>query len=425
MGLGYAKDRLKSKETSLDFQLSAAKELIETMGELKGGLMKVGQMVSITGDMVLPEEVTDLFKTLQSSTSYMPREELEKVFNKSFQQSPDDLFTKFDWTPIAAASIGQVHVAENEAGEKLAVKVQYPKIVDAISGDLENLDKIEKLFDVFNIPKPQMDVVLEEIKRSLIEECDYIREAKAMQDISSDLRGKFDGIKIPKVYPEFSSNEVLTTEFVSGDRFEETLNYKQKDKDFLGQLLYESYLHSLFVNRHLHTDPQNGNYLFNNDRIFLFDFGSTKYFSEEFVQNYAILQYAVEIRSVELYKKVGMELGIIQESDEYSFIESHLMMVDKIYRPFLKEGAYFAEVPNPIGLVKEFVTNMDFKGRPSPKEDFLLLDRANVGLFTKLQAWKSRVNWREAMLRYREPALKEGLKRFDWEYKPLEEASKS
>lgn len=416
VGFNLAKDRIqnpKGEKLSVSpSQIKAAKEMIQTMGEMKGGLMKIGQMLSISGDLVLPKEITQLFTSLQKSSSYMPEEDLIKCFEREFGKLPEEVFTSFDRKPIAAASIGQVHIAELASGKKVAVKVQYPKIVSAIKSDLNQVDRIEKLFDIFGIPKPQLDNVLNEVKRSLIDECDYTLELQNMNSIREDLNSYFNGIYIPKAYPEYSTKHIITTECVEGDSFEESQNYSQSQRDELGTMLYESFLFSLFEKRHLHTDPQNGNYMFQPQKIFIFDFGSTKQFTEEFVQDYAVLQYAVEIDNSNLYRQVGKNLGLILDEDSEEFVLGHMNLVKQIYGPFMKEGTYFAQGANPFGVVKEFISNMEYNGRPSPNQDFVLLDRANVGIFSKLQAWKSRVNWREGMKKFRAKALEKGLDRY-------------
>lgn len=412
IGVRAAADKIQGKKNLTESQIKSAKELINTMGELKGGLMKVGQMISVTGNTVLPEEVSQLFASLQNSSSFMLDSQLNDCFLKEFGKLPEDLFESFERKPFAAASIGQVHKAKLKTGMEVAVKVQYPDIEKAIEDDLQNLDKLEVLFDILNVPKPQMEDAFKELKRSLILECDYVNEKNAMESIKVDLQARFPQVHIPSVYPELSTKRILTTEFVSGDNFNETLNYSQKERDELGRLLFESFLFCLYHCKHLHTDPQNGNYLFSKGKIYLFDFGSTRTFDDGFVEDYALLQYAVEKKDVELYRKVGMSLSIIQEEDLYDFIEEHMLLVDKIYGPYLQEGSYFAKTPNPFGLVKEFISNMNFKNRPTPREEFMLLDRANVGLFMKLQTWQSRVNWREALDKYRSEALERAKNRY-------------
>lgn len=411
LGAGVAKDKILGNSKTIS-QLKAAKEIVETMGELKGGLMKMGQMLSLTGESVLPKEVTDLFASLQTSSSFMPYEQVCECFEREFNKKPEEIFKEFDRKPFAAASIGQVHSAILKSGEKVAVKVQYPDIETAILNDLNSIDKLEVLFDLFRVPRPQMDSALAELKRSLLAECDYDNELKAMNEIRSDLEGKFPFVHIPKAFEDYSTKRILCTEFVKGDSFEESLKYSQADRDKLGESLYESFLYSLFECKHLHTDPQNGNYLFTPEKIFLFDFGSTRNFSNKFVQDYALLQYSVEIKNLDLYREVGLSLSLLQENDSREFIRDHMSLVDNIYGPYLNEGTYFARGANPFGLVKEFLSNMDFKGRPTPMDEFLLLDRANVGLFMKLQSWESRVNWRKGMQKYRTTALEEAKKRY-------------
>ena len=416
VGFNLAKDKFQGRPSQgasfSPSQIKAATELIQTMGEMKGGLMKIGQMISITGDLVLPEEITRLFASLQKSSTYMPEADLLQCFEDEFGKKPEEIYAKFDRKPVAAASIGQVHLAELASGQRVAVKVQYPKIVKAIQSDLNQLDRLEKLFDILSIPKPQLDNVIAEVKRSLIDECDYQRERAAMDSIREGFQASFPGIYIPRAFAEYSTDKILTTEFVEGDSFEESTHYTQVQRDELGSLLYESFLFSLYGKRHLHTDPQNGNYLFRPGKIFMFDFGSTKEFSVEFVEDYAVLQYAVEIDDTNLYRRVGESLGLILPADQENFVRGHMDLVRKIYEPFLQEGKYFAQGVNPFGVVREFLSHMDYNGRPAPKEDFILLDRANVGLFSKLQGWKARVDWREGMRKHREHVLQQGLKRY-------------
>ena len=130
------------KASELTRKISATKEIVQSMGELKGALMKLGQMISITEDLVLPPEISALFRELQKSSPPMSQNDLNSVFLKGFGKLPNEMFKSFDMLPMAAASIGQVHKAQTFEGQDVAVKVQYPKIVEAIKNDFKNYFKL-------------------------------------------------------------------------------------------------------------------------------------------------------------------------------------------------------------------------------------------------------------------------------------------
>jgi predicted unusual protein kinase regulating ubiquinone biosynthesis (AarF/ABC1/UbiB family) len=211
----------------------------------------------------------------------------------------------------------------------------------------------------------------------------------------------FPLITIPKVYAEFSTSQVLTMEYVEGDSFEETLNYTLEERTLLGQTLYDSFLHSLWNMKRLHTDPQNGNYLFKRDKIIMLDFGSTRAFPHEFIADYCGLMMALEEDSLPNYAKLCKKLEIFKNDESQDLMEQHFLLIQKIYLPYIQPGK-FAVVPmSPFQLFKEFMGQIDFKGRSSPRKEFLLLDRSTFGLYTKLKAWKSEIDWLEGKNKFR------------------------
>jgi predicted unusual protein kinase regulating ubiquinone biosynthesis (AarF/ABC1/UbiB family) len=392
-------------------QIKAAKELISSMGELKGGFMKVGQMLSITEDLILPKEITELFKTLQKDAPKMSDLELDKVFEEDFGKKPEEIFESFDRTAIAAASIGQVHKATLNDGTVVAVKVQYPEIVNAVKSDLMNINQLDKLINLIFPSKPDIEHVLEEVKNTMLQECDYKLEAKNMTEFAKVFE-EFPDILIPKVFTDFSSERVLTTEFMDGDHFDKTLSYTQDERNNLGELLYQSYLHSFFGNKLLHTDPQEGNYLFRRDKIIIMDFGSVKKFSNEFVHNYTLMIKAITEKNIPMYRKSTEYLRITQPQYPEETITEYMEVADAIYRPFLDEGKYSVQTVNPFQIIKSFIgANFNkLKGKQAPREEFVLLDRANIGIFTKLTRWKSEVDWQGGKRKYQVPVEEQAVK---------------
>ena len=409
-GSQYAVDTLVEKASSkiedaqkTAKQIKAAQEIIKSMGELKGAVMKIGQMISVTDDLLLPPEVTQMFKTLQKESPSMSKQQVQRVFVENFGKLPENIFAEFDYIPVAAASIGQVHRGITKEGDRVAIKVQYPEIANAIKNDLSNIDQIQKVFKLI-LPKG-MDIrhFLEELRDSFLHECDYENEMRNMQKFEEALATEFPQIRIPKTFPQYTKKQVLTTEFVEGDTFEQSLKYSQEEKDELGRLLYESFLFLLFRKRMLHTDPQNGNYLFRKNEIILLDFGSIREFSEDFVKCWERLCWAVETDNFELYKECCMELQFGHEKTSQDFMQAHFNLASGIYEPFLNEGTYSVTGVNPLELIKNFVIQAKWKDVNMPQREFMMLDRANIGLFTKIIQWKSHVNWANGRLKYQRP----------------------
>ncbi len=394
-----AKDKLskltsKAEEVrSMAERVAAAKEIVTSMGELKGALMKLGQMISITEDMILPPEITAIFSQLQKDAPAMTEEELDEVFLDTFQKRPEQVFKSFDRKPIAAASIGQVHRATLESGEVVAVKVQYPKIVQAIKYDISNIDRLKKVLLSIFPGLPNVDTYLQELKRSLLEECDYRSELESLQFFREKSAERFPQIKIPKAYPEYSSTTVLTMEYIEGESFIESKRYDQQVRDELAQLLYDYHNFCFYELRKLHTDPQYGNFLFSEDSICFLDFGSIRSFDEDFVESYIDLLESIENRDLPRYKSTLINFGFFDEGDSDQLFSDHLDMVYKLYKPFLEKGKHGIEKENPFDLVKGFVESIDLKGRNTPREEFLLLDRTHLGLYTKVKQWDAKIDW--------------------------------
>lgn len=385
----------------LGLKIKASKEIIQTMGELKGAMMKLGQMISISDDLILPKEISELFRDLQKNSPPMPDAEVRRMIFESFNKYPEDLFLEFNPKPVAAASIGQVHKAKLHTGEDVAVKIQYPKIVNAIKYDFQNLHKIDTLIHLLYPNKPNIDNLIAELKTSLLEECNYIHEMEQLRFFKESYKDIFPMFVIPQVYPEFTSEQVLTMEWIEGDSFEETLNYTQEEKDFLGSSLYECFLYSLWDLGRLHTDPQNGNYLFKPDKIIMLDFGSTRNFSKDFLKDYCLLFLSLENSDVDLYGKISKKLDVFKPDEKEELIARHFEIIKNLYGPYAEEGIRPITDTNPLDMIREFLKDIELKGRKSPRQEFLLLDRSTFGLYTKLKGWKSRINWLQGRNKFR------------------------
>ncbi|MCB0348918.1 MAG: AarF/ABC1/UbiB kinase family protein [Bdellovibrionales bacterium] len=407
----YVYDKVRNTKDNVE-RIQAATEIIKSMGELKGGWMKLGQMLSITEGAIIPKEITDLFRTLQKDSPSLEFSVVEKLFFEQFQKKPKEVFSYFDETAIAAASIGQVYRARLMSGDWVAVKIQYPNIALAIENDLKSVDKIDMFVGLFMTSKPNLNDLIVELRRCLLEECDYHTEARHTIYFGYQLDPHFPNIKIPKVYSDVSSESILVTEFVEGEPFEDTMVYDQETKDKLGATLYESFMFCFFHLKKIHADPQNGNFLFNSGQMIWLDFGAVRSFDTDFVEDYCMLQYSVEVDDINIYKKAAKNLRVLQDGDTEDFIQTHFDLVKKIYSPYIQPGVYQAQYPNALGMIRDFVTDISWKNRPSPRQELVLLDRNNIGLFMKLKAWNPKVDWVGLRDKWRAPVLESAKRRY-------------
>lgn len=227
---------------------------------LKGLFIKVGQMMSIMTQF-LPEPLTQELEGLQDAVPPAPYEEIEKRFREEFQKSPLEVFAKFDKTPLASASLGQVHEAQSKDGKKLAVKVQYPGIEQIVHSDLKILKRIYGLLNIL-FPQFGLKKTYQEIREVLLDELNFQVEARNLEIIAQNLAEEKDFL-FPKVYQEFSTTRVLTLEFMEGVKISnlkalEKLGVNPTD---VAEKIINVYCKQIFIDGIYHADPHPGNFL--------------------------------------------------------------------------------------------------------------------------------------------------------------------
>ena len=265
-------------------ELRTAEAVADRLGNMKGALMKLGQMASFI-DEGLPAPLRQALSQLQSNAPPMSAELAANVIREELGGSPEQVFVSWDPQPIAAASIGQVHkaiVIDPTTGleRAVAVKVQYPGVGEAIDADLRNADMLGLILKQgFGGLDP--DEMVAEIKERLVEELDYCIEAVNQQHFADYYRGH-PFIHVPDVLPAFSTRRVLTTELVDGAPWAEMLTWPQSERDLVGECLFRFVFRSLYQMHAFNGDPHPGNYLFHRGgRVTFLDFGLVKHFSTE------------------------------------------------------------------------------------------------------------------------------------------------
>ena len=269
----------------------------EQLSRLRGAAMKLGQMISLDAGDMLPAELTAILARLRDAAHFMPPAQLNQVLVAQWGAGWRQRFASFETTPIAAASIGQVHRATLPDGRVLAIKVQYPGVADSIAADVDN---VATLLRISGLLPAALDItpLLTEAKRQLHEEADYLREAEQMARYRALLSGS-QRFVIPASLPELSGARVLAMDFVAGEPIETLGAAPQAIRDEAMADLLGLVLRELFEFGFMQTDPNFANYRWQADtgRIVLLDFGAAR---------------AVPPATVVAYRRL-MEAGLAQD----------------------------------------------------------------------------------------------------------------
>jgi predicted unusual protein kinase regulating ubiquinone biosynthesis (AarF/ABC1/UbiB family) len=259
-----------------------ARRVLAAIVDLQGLFIKVGQLISVMANM-LPEAFRKELETLQDSVPPRPYHEIEPRLRQAFGgRAPSEVFARFDPSPIASASIGQVHVAYLPSGEKVAVKVQYPGIEAIVRMDLRVIQRIIGLLRRF-LPDWGWSTIYREIHEMVLAELDYEQEAEAIRTISANFADRKD-VLIPRVISECSTARVLTTEWMPGTKVADlaALEASGVDRKKAARLCVEAYCKQIFVDGVYHADPHPGNLLLrppppgqDGPTVIFLDFGAT------------------------------------------------------------------------------------------------------------------------------------------------------
>src|SRR3954470_14979364 len=287
-GARYAATRARnvgrSKEeaaSALDARhLEAAERMVDVLGTMKGAAMKIGQLASFIDTEFIPEEYRDLYQdklaTLRSEAPAMPWKKVKSVLEEEWDGEPvEELFEDFEQEAAAAASIGQVHRAVLPDGRKVAVKVQYPGIAEALRSDLQNAQMLMRMAKAL-APGLDARAAAAELKERVLEELDYEFEAQNQRAFSRAYRGH-PFVYVPDVITRLSRRRVLVSEWVEGHGFDYVKELPQEEKDRFGEIVFRFCFGSIYHIQHFNADAHPGNYMLMDDgKVAFLDFGMTK-----------------------------------------------------------------------------------------------------------------------------------------------------
>ena len=334
-------------------QLKAAEHILDVLGTMKGAAMKVGQVASFVDTGALPPEFHARLEAklaeLRDSAPRVSFEDMRKVIEGELEEPLEDVFADFDETAFAAASIGQVYRARLHDGRRVAVKVQYPGIAQAVRADLQNMGLIMRAAKLF---APAMDpkAMAAEIRERLTEELDYQLEAETHRRFARTWRGH-PFVFVPDVITSLSHERVLVSEYVEGIGFDDVKALPQPDRDRFGEIVFRFFIGSLYRTRHFSADPHPGNYVLMEDgRVGFLDFGMAKKLSREQVEmEFRVLRAGLEHDAEELRAALAA-MGFFDPADEVVTAErvmEHFESAASWYledRPFTIDRAYVRQV---------------------------------------------------------------------------------
>ncbi|WP_296169008.1 AarF/ABC1/UbiB kinase family protein, partial [uncultured Brevundimonas sp.] len=218
--------------------------IADRLSHLRGAAMKLGQIISMDAGDILPPELTQIMARLRDNAHHMPPAQLLKVLVQEWGPDWRKRFTHFDLSPVAAASIGQVHRAVARDGRVLAIKVQYPGVRDSIDADIDNVATLLKVSGA--LPR-SLDIapLLAEAKLQLAEEADYRREGEQM-NLFGRLLADMPEVVVPTLDPDLTTSCILAMTWLDGRPIETLETAPQADRDAAMQTLMRLVLRELF-----------------------------------------------------------------------------------------------------------------------------------------------------------------------------------
>ncbi|MBA55876.1 MAG: ABC transporter [Pseudomonadales bacterium] len=338
---GLFRDEETHTQSQEQLYSDIGKQIAQTLGEMKGAVMKVGQIASQVKDM-LPDEVASALEVLQKESPPMPYSMIRRQLIKALGDTPENLFAHFDETPFAAASIGQVHRALTKDGEECVVKIQYPGVKESCDSDLKHLKRALKLAGLVKVSADVIDQTFEEIRRMLYEELDYLHEAENIK-LFREYYKDHPYIVMPELIESLSSETVLTLTYVPGDSLQQVKQpeYSQDTINLIGYRIFETFGRQIYDLRAVHSDPHPGNFAFRPDgTIILYDFGAVKLIPEETIDKLRrLVTDAIEGRVDNLDSHL-LSIGVRQQGGKQPDVEFYNEWIDIVMAPFKDYAPY-------------------------------------------------------------------------------------
>lgn len=395
--LQLARSANGGEATRIQLSPAATKRLTDRLARMRGAVMKLGQLMSMDGTDLFTPEAAAIMATLRDRAEPMPMSQLTKVLEREWGRDWHKAFRRFEFTPVAAASIGQVHRAEAKDGRRLALKIQFPGVRESIDSDLENLRFLTRNLGM--VPKG-MDLgpLLTEVRVQLHQEADYEAEAAALMRYRA-LVGDDADFVVPAVHAEYSTDRILAMDFADGvsiDRLAEP-GYTRAERNRAATLLVRLMLRELFDFGLAQTDPNFGNYLYDaaSRRIVLLDFGAALPVPGELAAQYLALARAALADDDQGLRDASTALGYLAAGAEQATV-ARLLDLIRLSAEVLAPGIYDFGTSDLFERLyvkgRDIYLDDAFTRLPEPVTMFL--QRKFAGMFMLCRRLRARVDLR-------------------------------
>jgi predicted unusual protein kinase regulating ubiquinone biosynthesis (AarF/ABC1/UbiB family) len=373
---------------------ASARRLAQRLARLRGAAMKLGQLLSLEGEELLPREAAAALAVLRAGAEPMPLAQLHGVLGREYGKGWHARFTRFDDEPVAAASIGEVHRARTGDGREVALKIQYPGVARSIDADVDNVAALLRLLNV--LPRgADIDALAAEAKRQLAQEADYFAEARFLARYRK-LVADEPRFLVPRVHRDLTTPRILAMDYVEGAPLEALADAPQATRDAVGRLLERLLFRELFEFGVMQTDPNFANYLWDERarRVGLLDFGATVEFAPEFVERYRLICRAIVDGDRGSVRRHAVAIGYLAPEDSAAQADAAVDVIMLVCEPLRHRGRYDFAASDLPARVREFGFDLAFrKGLlRTPPPETMFLHRKLVGAFLLLARIGARVD---------------------------------
>lgn len=368
---------------------SNMERIVNTLCRVRGAALKLGQMLSIQDESIVDPRLLQVFDRVRQSADFMPVSQMKKVLVKELGKDWHEKIAHFEERPFAAASIGQVHRAVLHDGREVAMKIQYPGVAGSIDSDVNNLVTLLKFYNFFP-EKFYIDNFIAVARKELSEECDYEREAKYFRKFRELLKDDAR-YHVPEVISELSTKRVITTEMITGVPLDKVTEMDQDTRNYVASAMLSLLMREIFEFHMMQTDPNWSNFFYNPEtqKINLLDFGASREYSENFVNDYIEVVYAASIGDKATVLEKSRSLKFLTGYEAKVLEDAHVDAVMILGEPFAEDGEFdFSRQDTTKRIVRLVPTMLEHRLTAPPEESYSLHRKLSGGflLASKLQS---------------------------------------
>ena len=377
-----------------------ARRVTGQLAQLRGAAMKVGQLLSMDGGELLPPELAEILSRLRADAIPMPMSQVVAALNASWGEGWDRHFQQFSFTPMAAASIGQVHFGQRKDGRHLAIKIQYPGVRRSIESDVNN---VASLLRVSGLLPRSLDIkpLLDDAKRQLHDEADYRREGACMMQFAS-LLADSDEFMLPEMHNDLTTENILAMTRLDGVALDSLTHLDQGERNRIVSQLFRLLFREIFEFKLIQTDPNFANYQYaaESQRVILLDFGATRAYGKAMVDAYRRLMRAAIAGDRPAMNEAAEDIGYFQADIKAHQREQVLDIFALACEPLRHSGAYDFGNTDLAARIREagMVLAKDRDFWHTPPADALFLHRKLGGMYLLAAKLKARVPAQEIAL---------------------------